>query len=225
MRIFKAGILIVVLSTIAQIAQAQIGVRSSYHHTRINPWEAVTDRSAVDNTYSGIGYTVGLDYWFRLEDHRVEFFPEIQYSRVLSFELADNASSVLTNFGLELNTHFYLMDFFDDCDCPTFSKKSNWFQKGFFLSASAGALMYNFPEINTLPGFNQFVGSGSIGAGMDIGLSDFFTITPFVKWKHFFTPTWEGMTTVFETNSTNPSEMESRYFAHVQGGVRLGLRF
>jgi hypothetical protein len=207
-----------------QTTIAQVGVRAAYQNTRYNPWEQILSGSSSSTSYQSGGFSVGLDYWFRLPDHRVEFFPELNYSRQLAIGIEDK-SLALNSYGLELNTHFYFMDFFDDCDCPTWSKSNDWFQKGFFLSIAPGAHLYQYPAYQEFDSRNQVVGSFAVGAGLDIGFSDLITVTPFIKWRHFFTPKWEGLTAMLESTSNLPDNPESRYFNQIQAGFRIGLRF
>jgi hypothetical protein len=220
----RSLLILLILFTVCTLSIAQVGLRTNYQSVRYNPWEYLTSNQAPQIAYSGNGYSFGVDYWFRLKDQRIEFFPEVNYSRQLALGINEK-SHVLQSYALEFNTHFYFMDFFDDCDCPTWSKTNDWFQKGFFISVSPGVQYFQYPEINELISFNQIVGSLSLGTGVDIGFSDLITLTPFLKWRHFFVPEWTGLSSVVESNPNIDPSFESRYFNQIQVGLRLGFRF
>lgn len=205
------------------VSNGQVGLRFYGQVIRFNPWEQVSSRATVDHRFSLTGYQAGIDYWFRLKNHRVEFMPELQYARQLSLRV-DDKSSTLHSFGFELNTHFYLMDFYDDCDCPTWSKSGEWFEKGFFLILSPGVHYFQYPSIRDFEGSNQWVGSISLGAGLDIGFSDFLTLTPVIKWRHWITPQWSGLSDLLQNSTPDISRFERRYFQQFQIGFRLGFR-
>lgn len=204
---------------------SQVGLRAQYQLVRYNPWERIETGSALNNQFNGGGYQVGIDYTFRLKNYRIEFYPEISYSRQLALEI-ENQRYNLNSFGLEFNTHFYFLDFEEDCDCPTWSKSNDWFQKGFFVSIHPGAQVFQYTASTGMEDQTQWLASLGIGAGIDIGLSEYITLTPLIKWRHFFTPQWNGLIELYESNSAGISkEWEKRYFNQIQAGLRLGFYF
>jgi hypothetical protein len=204
---------------------SQLGIRAQYQIVRFNPWERIETGSALDTKFNGGGYQLGIDYAFRLKNYRIEFYPELSYSRQLALEI-ENQNYNLSSFGLEVNTHFYFLDFEEDCDCPTWSKSNDWFQKGFFVSIHPGAQVFQYPVQAETESRTQWLASAGIGAGIDIGISEYVTLTPLIKWRHFFTPEWNGLIELYESNSAGISqEWEKRYFNQIQAGLRLGFYF
>jgi hypothetical protein len=203
----------------------QLGLRAHYQHISLNPWEAIAEKSSLQSEYAGSGLQIGVDYHFRLKDYRIEFFPELNYNRHLS-QVVEGKSYKLQSVGLQANTHFYFLDFEEDCDCPTWSKTNDWFQKGFFVSINPGIQLVQYPETADLDSRNQWIGTFGIGAGIDFGASEWVTISPFFIWRHFFTPEWKNLKTLYQVNDGNlPENAEKRYFQQLQFGVRLGIRF
>ena len=148
-----------------------------------------------DEDFTGFApsYVVGLDYWFRLKNQRVEFYPQLSYlisgkeKYNSSFDTNEAIEQSITMPALKMNVRFYPMDFKGDCNCPTFSKQGDTFQKGFFIFASAGYnLLQKTSKSSLIDGtetVSQSLFSYGIGAGIDIGLSDFVTISPFVSYE------------------------------------------
>lgn len=214
-------LLIILTFTISNL-EAQIGLRAQYHDLNALSWERLANTnlsSAETSSLNTMGYSIGLDYWFRLTNYRVEFFPEIGYSQLSTYSLADSDYN-WSQFFARIHAHFYVLDFEEDCDCPTFSNQSPWFKKGFFLSATGGGGYSKFdvfyPETNI---HNEITYYASIGAGIDIGLSDFVTLTPHVQWAHWITPQWSGL------SSDTDLLAEKAPISAVTFGLRVGLRF
>lgn len=111
--------------------------------------------------------TVELSYWMRLKTKRMEFYPGI----ILGLNKAQGWKRV----GAGLDLQVYPFDFRNDCKCPSFSKKYNFFKKGLFMLAGSGILGHlksaDNPKI--FPHFRA-------GFGQDIGLNNFLTISPLI---------------------------------------------
>lgn len=164
-----------------QVAHAQYGIRYGYTQNKYDRWLQISEEE--DFKYISNHHEVGLNYWFRLKDYRMEFLPEVFYapkssvtypSSVIGTDYEDEMSYV----GIRLNTQFYLFDFKEDCDCPTFSKQGPSLVKGFFVYLAPGMLYsMKYYSINDASASNLlFTLDG--GIGYDFGLSDIITITP-----------------------------------------------
>jgi len=55
---------------------AQISISAVYSNLNASGWDEIMSAEGV-NAYDN-GYIIGLDYWFRLKDYRVEFLPDFQ---------------------------------------------------------------------------------------------------------------------------------------------------
>ncbi len=115
------------------------------------------------------GGSVG--YWWRLKNYRMEFFPSFLMEQ--SYLPASDLQ-----LGGELITKLYLLDFKNDCNCPTFSKSGVAFKKGIHLEVSPG---FFYPTEDKEWGL--MIGGG---IGYDIGLSDLLTIVPMVGLRGYF---------------------------------------
>lgn len=219
MRIIVTPIIVLLLSS---AVYAQVGVRTYYQNINAPNWERLQRENSIPGeqvTYMPQSYGASIDTWFRLSDYRIEFYPEVGYLSMSSFEI-DDISIQWDQWFAKLNTHFYVFDFEEDCNCPTFSKQSPWLKKGFFFALSAGGAYAQYDNpILTGDRNNNFVFTGSIGAGLDIGINDFITITPLINWAHWFTPEWSGLA------ESSPSDLESTHTTAVQMGLRVGFRF
>ena len=124
-----------------------------------------------------------------------------------------------------LATHIYIFDFVNDCDCPTFSKQSGAFQRGFFILAGVKG---NYQQKKTSFSNSQRSNSDismnlEAGIGYDIGISDLLTITPFTTLS--FTPNsnWDGLSMDHGIiNVLPPDESTSNLAFNV--GLRIGFR-
>ncbi len=151
--------------------------------------------SASDQNYSEIGPEVAVHYWTRLKEHRIEFYPEVMYStyRNSDFRFVQDFTYAFRRIGLGVPIRIYPLDFVSDCNCPTFSKQNDLFEKGFFVFVAPSAnvlklfdLGYRLEDWVGAPDhFNDWSLDFDIGfgLGLDIGISDLVTITPNVQYR------------------------------------------
>lgn len=171
---------------------AQIGITAGYTSLEAPEWEFQFQQEfGTENQLLANGNRVGINYWLRLKKIRLEFFPSIEYANYGS-QIGNSASTNEINYdarfiGGFFHTRVYLFDFINDCNCPTFSKQNETFKKGFFLQLSPGYEFFT-TEIRTRTGDTRSENSSSdsrlsLGAaiGLDIGISDFLTLTPMVR--------------------------------------------
>ena len=201
---------------------AQIGIRAGYNMNEAPDWVFEGDFTSQAELLSD-GYSFGIDYWLPMKAYRADFLPELSYGR-----FNENAATSVQWFSFFLNTHFYFLDFEGDCDCPTFSKSGGAFQKGLFFQLSPG-VTYQDATVDELENVDtEGFWSYSIGAGLglDIGVSDFFTITPIVSYRYFLPSDWQALD-VYENDDPRLPQVRSSESAinQIYAGIRLGFRF
>jgi len=219
---------VIVLWLIVYGCSAQFGIRAQYGLSDATNWEQLVQqtRQFTDTRFFGSGYTIGVDYWLRLPQNRIEFYPEIRYSRyktsaqliALSQDIEVNSSSL----GLVLNTHFYFLDFFGDCDCPTFSKRGGLVKKGFFLSLHPGVYYHKKSSDFALGQLDSVSPQIGIGAGLDIGVSNLITVSPTIQYSFGFNDTLDGAAALISVPEFQ--NLESATFRQFLFGLRVGLR-
>lgn len=218
--VFSACIFIFLMQ---MTSQAQFGVRVKYNNTGFGTWDTpFNDTYSTDGEMFKNGYEAGIDYWMRLKKKRIEFMPEIAYARhQTTYTSGDISQLTLTDFNFNIHTHIYALDLGDDCNCPTFSKQGNTIDKGLFVHFTPGLSYHNISgqmsdQSNETPqmpsGLSFRVG---IGLGLDIGVSDLWTISPIVSY-YFRTPmTWEKLNETDDVDATA---------SILQLSLRLGFR-
>ena len=223
------------LLSIPLLSHAQFGLNLGYNQITASNWDEYlrlnqSNLGNSDEAFLNNGIEVGLDYWFRLKEKRIEFFPAITYAQFKNNWQANFPTRVKhSSISLQLNTHIYLFDFGGDCNCPTFSKDGNTLKKGFFIKLFPGISYLK----NTIEGTNTSNSSTSeispyvgAGVGLDLGFADFITVTPMISYSHYFDATWEnlGLYTDDNNNVTIQEDVSSP-INRLYFGVRLGLRF
>ncbi len=206
---------------------AQFGVKGSYHFSDAADWKVPTNNGTSTESLIGNGWSVGVDYWFRLKNYRMEFLPELNFSQLN--QQVDNAEwSNQVNFSsFFFNTNIYLFDFKGDCDCPTFSKQGPRLEKGFFLQVSPG-LTFAQSEIefngNTLKADDLAVSIG-LGAGLDLGVSDLVTVSPMAGFRYFPNISWDSLAgTPDDEVPSLAVEDTSSSLTQWYAGIRIGFR-
>lgn len=222
-----------------QLTVAQIGFSGSFTKISAPDWETLfngSDRYAFGPDFQfQPTYQLGVDYWFRLKNYRVEFFPTLSYAQFQQKQALLNAPDQVSQFKLSafsfaLHTNIYPFDFEGDCHCPTWSKQNPFFKKGFFFQVSPGVL-YSKNSVTEAEGTpNAFDHSDvsfqlGIGMGLDLGVSDFLTLTPFVRASRNFGVTWEGLNERLPNNGPADAALNRSVVNQLEAGLRLGIRW
>ena len=225
---FKNIVLFILLLTISE-ASAQFGVRAKYNMNSFSDWDTFLEQNIngnVDKIFPS-NLEIGVDYWFRLKNLRIEFMPEVAMGLKTSSSYPNvGAETNFSYFAFNLNTQIYAFDLTGDCDCPTFSKQGPSLNKGFFFTISPG-LLYNTKEISletTDPSFktNQVNLRIGIGAGYDIGINDLITITPAIQYN--LVPGIEFQDLSNAAPITSSTELLTTGLNQIQFQLRFGFR-
>lgn len=201
------NIILTILMTVTTIAvSAQMGVRIKYLKNGINDdqKQILQEEAFAPEEVLNTGFGLGVDYWFRLKNKRIEFLPEIginfaqsEYDQEL--EITDQPEKLQhRSVYFNMNTRIYPMDFAGDCDCPTFSNQSTLIKKGFYFELSPGISYY---RSNISTSQVTFAGTETdvrttendeisykigLGVGLDIGISNLLTINPYAMYNFHF---------------------------------------
>ena len=149
-------------------------------------------------------YELGVGYLFRLEKKRIDIHPALSFAfgpkDSYPYSISDidgvlSTSSVFFNL-MQLNLSaaikVYPLDF-NSINAATVIKKDNKVLKqGLYFMLSPGLSMfglnYSIEEFLGIMAINRsfrFIEPRlGVGAGFDVGLSEKFTVSPFVAWQH-----------------------------------------
>ncbi len=209
-----------------QDVPAQFGASISYDVQYAPNWEGLVDASDSLNA-PGTFVTFGINYWLRPKNLRIEILPEIAYRRNFGDTGQPGFHARTHSIDLNVNALFYVFDLGNDCNCPTFSKQGNFLQKGFYLEASAGGSLRQYQISSTVSGearelerSSGLLGKTAIGAGIDFGISDLVTISPWVKYEWHFGGQWDQLSQY----GTGDTEQESSPLGYLRSGLRLIFR-
>jgi hypothetical protein len=164
------------------------------------------------------GSLIYINGHFRLRNVRVEFLPYLGYfSSKGDYTLSGNELNVKGG-GLALGSriHFYPMDFYNDCKCPTFNKSGLWFKKGLYLYVDPQFLNYTFDRLSDLYGIEDETFSNlntSFGIGLDMGFSSGLIISPYFAYNasilsftdNHFVSKFSGGSQIIETLTSRKS--------------------
>jgi len=217
----KSLIAVVILLLFSLHLSGQWGVRIGYNLNKTPAWDdffSTVENRNQDVFESSLGFEV--DYWTRLKNHRIEFYPYLSYHQATSDLAVSQTGLKLRQLGAGVKTHIYLLDLLGDCDCPTFSKQGGLVKKGLFFLAGVG-VDYSQKSIGpeSFRDGNIDV-RGSIGLGLDLGINDLITISPFVVFQRYFDVSWHELGVSFG----QPDRNVSSHINQLQLGIRVGFR-
>ena len=216
----------------------QLGISGSYTWFKADAWEVFVNQNVneyKDEYFFQHGYQLGLDYWFRLEKTRVEFFPELRYSQFRSSPVSTEDEGTLNwqSFSFHWTTNIYPFDMQGDCDCPTFSKQDPIFKKGLFLQVSPGINLLresyrSDKSLILLADVKDLAFTLGLGAGLDLGISDWITLSPYGRITLLLDGEWPGFgeLPVFPKLGNPGADIARPYELLIpEAGMRLGIRW
>jgi hypothetical protein len=142
---------------------------------------------------NSLHYSIGPSYWFRFKNKRIEFNPALLYDYSKSdYQNSNGLSLSEHSLVFSLPVLIYPFDFSNDCNCPTFNKSGQLFEKGFHFIIYA-ALPYSIKKVsepneislNTLGAYQL-----GLGAGLDFGISKKYTLSPSLVLSKTFQDTY-----------------------------------
>lgn len=205
---------------------AQFGVRAHYGSSSFSDFQTSIRLGSKNPNYSLFSKSIdiGVDYWVRMKDYRVEFYPEFSFGLSSDAEViinSDPSKLGYSHFDFNVNTHIYFLDFMGDCDCPTFSKQGELFKKGFFVLFAPGIGLSNQSYSSTFTtSQNKFFPKFAAGVGLDIGINDLITISPILRVSYIPSIGWDAFGDLIAVPGAN----EKSQIWYYQFGLRLGFR-
>ncbi|HLF64379.1 MAG TPA: hypothetical protein VI603_11530 [Saprospiraceae bacterium] len=213
---------------IPQSCSSQFGIGGRFTMIQDGYWHEVF---ALRNAeYSDQLASISGLYWFRLKKKRVEFLPEIGYYNSINNNVGTGPPNNMRAFFLQFNTDIYFLDFGSDCNCPTFSKESDFFKRGLFLEISPGVelgkLGIDYIEDTQLAirEFKHRVLKLYAGLGFDIGLSDLVTVTAIAGFSFLQGTAWDGVEEFLEVDAGSLDQTKRNQDVAMNAGVRILLR-
>lgn len=94
---------------------------------------------------------------------------------------------------LSIPVIFYPLDFSNDCNCPTFNKQGEFFEKGlyFILRPGVSHVWRNVEEVEGAEEFKGILPEIGLGLGFDFGLSRQTTLSVFLLMARTFNGNFE----------------------------------
>lgn len=224
MRLFLASLAFFLFSN-TTFAQLQGGLSGAYFVQTIPEWETAVfgNRSNERLLESGFAQEVDLKI-AGFENYRIQF--HLNAGTAFSKTSLESRSFELRQIDLSLSSKIFLLSLEADCDCPTFSRDAGLLEKGFYVEFIAGASSYNAKlsdvyEVND-KGFGLKLG---LGMGIEIGINDQITVSPYVRYNRFLNNEWTGLQAGIADldNSELNNGSDISPINQISGGIRLGI--
>jgi len=227
MRLFLVGLALFLFSN-TSFAQLQGGISGAYFVQTIPEWETAVFGNRSNERLLKSGFAQEIDLKIAgFENYRIQFHLNAgtAYSKTIQEERLDRKFE-LRQIDLSLSSKIFLLSLEADCDCPTFSRDAGLLEKGFYLELIAGASSYNAKmkdiyEVND-KGLSLKLG---VGIGIEIGINDQVTISPYARFNRFFKNEWTGLQAAISDLDVTEINIASDIspINQLSGGIRLGI--
>ncbi len=224
----KLSLILVIFMFALNTASSQIGVNVFYdNHISAPDWDDA--RGSDDASMLSNMYGVSVDYWFRLKNYRIEFLPEVgvklgTHDDIVRFD-DERIEMKTTHYHFVANTNIYVLDLEGDCNCPTFGKEGGLFKKGFYVQVGPGLSMFSpDPKLNDYSMGESLAFFFSLGAGLDIGITKYLTVTPWIRFQRHLNQNWQSIYYNITGDELRTLDIESSV-SDLLLGLRVGYRF
>lgn len=209
---------------------AQFGINAAYRFNNAPDLKIIKSFDGTNDEFEVLsnGFSIGMDYWFRLKNYRIEFLPELNYGQYNRNLQTDDETIALKSGAASffLNTNIYFLDLLGDCNCPTFSKQGPTINKGIFLQLSPGLTYWN-QSYTSQSGDNEasnITFSIAAGLGVDIGITDLITLTPFGGLRYYPEIEWTDLSVITDEYFLLEVKAEKSSLMQAYTGIRIGIR-
>lgn len=224
MRLFFASLVLFLFSNTA-FAQLQGGISGAYFNQTLPEWEAAVFGNRSNESLLKNGFAQEVDLKIAgFENYRIQF--HLNAGTTFSKTSLTDRTFQLRQIDLALSSKIFLLSLEADCDCPTFSRDAGLLEKGFYVEFIAGASSYNAQlrdviEVND-KGFGLKLG---LGIGLEIGINDQITVSPYVRYNRFFNNEWSGLqAAIVDLDNAEPNiGSDISPINQISAGIRLGI--
>lgn len=208
-------------------AQLEGGLSGSYFTQNLPEWETAVFGLRSNERLLKSGFGQQIDFKIAgFENYRIQF--HLNAGTNYATTSLENRTFKLRKNDISLSSKIFFLSLEADCDCPTFSREAGLLEKGLFAEFLTGASFFQgeMTEQSTLISEdNGVIFKIGLGFGVEIGITDLVTISPYFRYQRYFKAEWEGLqedlttfdpTTTVEGSNTTPINQLS-------AGIRLGI--
>lgn len=208
-------------------AQFQVGLSGSYFNQNIPEWETTVFGARSNEKLLKNGFAQSGDLKIAgFENYRIQF--HINAGTDHATTNLEDRTIKLRKGDLSLITKAFLLSLEADCDCPTFSREAGLLEKGFYMELITGMTTFKgeLSEQTTIisEDFGLTFNLG-IGMGIEIGINDYVTVSPFLRYRRHFNLEWENLQEdiVAFDPTVVPEGNNNTAINQISAGIRLGL--
>lgn len=208
-------------------ATAQIGVSLAYRNIDVPHWSFLLGEN---ETIFKNGHSFSVDYWLKLKNLRIDLLPEIGFSKfsneISPIGLYPKRTFIAQFFNLQVNANIYPLDFFKNYTTKENPTPTENVARSVFLQVAPGASMVYlsyraaFEEMLLPPRRTAyFIG---LGAGFDITYKNLITLTPMLRYQHYPSLRWIGLSEIRDENTTDFFR-EDTFINQLAFSIRMGI--
>jgi hypothetical protein len=207
--------------------QAQVGVSLSYRNINAPYWGLLLGEN---ETIFKNGHSFSADYWLKLNNVRIDLLPEVGFSKfsneISAIGIYPKRTFIAQFFNFQINANIYPLDFFKQHTEKDSRNPTENVARSVFVQISPGASMVYLSyraalESMLLPPRQTafFIG---LGAGFDIHYRNYLTLTPMLRYQHYPSVQWTGLSEIRD-EYTDDFFREDSFVDQLAFSIRLGV--
>jgi len=213
------------LTSGAQKVLAQADLLIDFGQARFTEWEeTVNAYYQQDHHFLGNSAGIGLAYRIYPWDIRMALVPQLGFS---VYRSAVNNNSIIAKYellqlGLQLDLQVFPFDIYGDCNCPSFGRQNDFFQKAFYLRLLPG-IAFQMKNAVMEEDINDtgLIFSLGAGAGLNVALNELITLAPELSYHYLFNEKWDD----FGSNHEQSMEYDRSRARVFRFGLRVSFYF
>ena len=224
--LMKKLIFIFCILSISFTAFSQLDIVANYERPTYSDWDqAVEEQYRSGNKFFEHSYSGGFAFRYYPFPFRMGFVPELNLSYSTESRSNDffQGDYSMLQVGLYLPVQLFPFDMYGDCNCPTFGKQNDFFQKAIYFKFIPGVAFQSqvLEDLQNSQTTDNIIFSLGAGAGLNFALSELITLAPEISYHYIFNENWDG----FSIWHNLPDAMDHSSANKLLIGLRLSFYF
>jgi len=216
---------------ISASASAQYDIELAFQKPRYYDWDKLIAETA-DKDQQIFDWKAGVGFAYRIFPHefRLGYRPGLhvfygQKELIIADQTPTQNYRIIQSY-LSFPVQVFPFDLWGDCNCPTFGRQNDFFQKAFYLeflpAISIKQLSYSNSNVST--SVLNVAAHVGFGAGLNIAMNKLLTFSPMLSYHIGMAEKWDGLGVLHDMVSDYDQTFSSGWQLTIKTSLYLSER-